>query len=66
MYQIGNIYVIAAIAIMGGGLFGFDISAMSAMSVNRNGLPESRIIGLILWQHSWTSVQMLFQPSTFL
>ena len=33
MYQIGNVYVIAAIAIMGGGLFGFDISAMSAMSV---------------------------------
>ena len=35
MYQIGNIYVIAAIAIMGGGLFGFDISAMSAMFVYR-------------------------------
>lgn len=33
MYQIGNIYVISAIAIMGGGLFGFDISAMSAMYV---------------------------------
>ena len=31
MYQIGNVYVITAIAIMGGGLFGFDISAMSAM-----------------------------------
>ena len=33
MYQIGNVYVISAIAIMGGGLFGFDISAMSAMWV---------------------------------
>jgi len=27
---VGNIYVIAAIAIIGGGLFGFDISSMSA------------------------------------
>ena len=31
MYQIGNIYVITAIAVVGGGLFGFDISSMSAM-----------------------------------
>ncbi|KAE8133540.1 general substrate transporter [Aspergillus pseudotamarii] len=28
---IGNIYVIAAIAVIGGGLFGFDISSMSAI-----------------------------------
>ena len=28
---IGNIYLIAAIAVVGGGLFGFDISSMSAM-----------------------------------
>ena len=28
---IGNIYVISAIAIIGGGLFGFDISSMSAI-----------------------------------
>ena len=28
---IGNIYVIAAIAVFGGGLFGFDISSMSAI-----------------------------------
>lgn len=28
---IGNVYVIAAIAIVGGGLFGFDISSMSAI-----------------------------------
>lgn len=28
---IGNVYVIAAIAIIGGGLFGFDISSMSAI-----------------------------------
>ncbi|KAH8812422.1 MFS transporter [Xylogone sp. PMI_703] len=31
MYQIGNLYGIAAVAIVGGGLFGFDISSMSAI-----------------------------------
>ena len=31
MYQIGNVYFIAGIAIIGGGLFGFDISSMSAI-----------------------------------
>lgn len=30
MYVVGNIYVIAAVAVVGGGLFGFDISSMSA------------------------------------
>ena len=34
MYQIGNIYGITAIAVIGGGLFGFDISSMSAMYVS--------------------------------
>lgn len=29
--QIGNPYFIAAIAVIGGGLFGFDISSMSAI-----------------------------------
>jgi hypothetical protein len=29
--QYGNMYLIAAISIIGGGLFGFDISSMSAM-----------------------------------
>jgi MFS family permease len=29
--QIGNIYFITAIAVIGGGLFGFDISSMSAI-----------------------------------
>jgi hypothetical protein len=28
---IGNIYFITTIAVIGGGLFGFDISSMSAM-----------------------------------
>lgn len=28
---VGNIYLISAIAIVGGGLFGFDISSMSAI-----------------------------------
>jgi len=31
MYEVGNIYVIAAVAVIGGGLFGFDISSMSAI-----------------------------------
>lgn len=31
MYVIGNIYLITAISVIGGGLFGFDISSMSAM-----------------------------------
>jgi len=31
MRQYGNVYLIAAISIIGGGLFGFDISSMSAM-----------------------------------
>ena len=30
---VGNIYIITAIAVIGGGLFGFDISSMSAMYV---------------------------------
>lgn len=29
--KIGNVYFIAAISIIGGGLFGFDISSMSAI-----------------------------------
>ncbi|CAD0095783.1 unnamed protein product [Aureobasidium vineae] len=31
MYKIGNIYYITAISVIGGGLFGFDISSMSAI-----------------------------------
>ena len=31
MYVVGNVYVIAAVAVVGGGLFGFDISSMSAI-----------------------------------
>ncbi|KAF4551287.1 High-affinity glucose transporter-like protein 2 [Elsinoe fawcettii] len=31
MYQTGNIYLITAISIIGGGLFGFDISSISAL-----------------------------------
>ncbi|KAF1844463.1 high affinity glucose transporter [Cucurbitaria berberidis CBS 394.84] len=31
MYHIGNIYGITAISVIGGGLFGFDISSMSAI-----------------------------------
>lgn len=31
MYTVGNVYVIAAVAVIGGGLFGFDISSMSAI-----------------------------------
>jgi sugar porter (SP) family MFS transporter len=35
MYKIGNIYFIAAIAVIGGMLFGFDISSMSAIISTR-------------------------------
>jgi MFS family permease len=31
MYTTGNVYVIAGVAVIGGGLFGFDISSMSAI-----------------------------------
>jgi sugar porter (SP) family MFS transporter len=31
MWQTGNLYVITSIAVIGGGLFGFDISSMSAI-----------------------------------
>lgn len=31
MYTAGNIYIIAAVAVVGGALFGFDISSMSAI-----------------------------------
>lgn len=31
MKQSGNVYLISAISIIGGGLFGFDISSMSAI-----------------------------------
>jgi MFS family permease len=31
MAIVGNIYVIAAVSVIGGGLFGFDISSMSAI-----------------------------------
>lgn len=31
MYQVGNVYVIAAVAVVGGALFGFDINSMAAI-----------------------------------
>ena len=44
MYQIGNIYGITAIAVIGGGLFGFDISSMSAMYVGERRLAGSEVL----------------------
>ncbi|KAF2863104.1 general substrate transporter [Piedraia hortae CBS 480.64] len=35
MKQFGNVYLIACISIIGGGLFGFDISSMSAIIVGK-------------------------------
>ncbi|KAL8343541.1 hypothetical protein RB598_004746 [Gaeumannomyces tritici] len=31
MYEVGNVYVIAAVSVIGGALFGFDISSMSGV-----------------------------------
>ena len=42
---VGNIYVISAIAIVGGGLFGFDIASMSA--IIRPNVTSTR--GPLLW-----------------
>lgn len=36
MWHTGNIYAITAIAVIGGGLFGFDISSMSAIISTEN------------------------------
>ncbi|KAK4546357.1 hypothetical protein LTR36_002034 [Oleoguttula mirabilis] len=36
MKQFGNVYLIAAISIIGGGLFGFDISSMSAIIAGKS------------------------------
>jgi hypothetical protein len=44
MYQIGNIYGITAIAVIGGGLFGFDISSMSAMYALNSSITAQHII----------------------
>jgi MFS family permease len=35
MWHTGNIYIITAISVIGGGLFGFDISSMSAIISTR-------------------------------
>lgn len=42
MYTVGNIYIIAAVAVIGGGLFGFDISAMSAIIGKRGPSNDSK------------------------
>lgn len=60
-YQIGNIYGITAIAVIGGGLFGFDISSMSAMSVILSSLrsPNANVA-----QPPDTTVPLLLQPGS--
>lgn len=60
-YQIGNIYGITAIAVIGGGLFGFDISSMSAMSVY---LPSLRATHANIEQPTHTTVSLLLQPGS--
>jgi len=42
--MISNIYFITAIAVIGGGLFGFDISSMSAMLVSSLSLWHPRAV----------------------
>jgi hypothetical protein len=58
-YQIGNIYGITAIAVIGGGLFGFDISSMSAMSVF---LSTFQSTSANTGQSTNTTVPLLLQP----
>jgi hypothetical protein len=62
MYQIGNIYGITAIAVIGGGLFGFDISSMSAMYDSTRHC--STITQLTQQQSPHTTVPLLLQPGS--
>ncbi|CAD0108118.1 unnamed protein product [Aureobasidium uvarum] len=48
MYKIGNIYYITAISVIGGGLFGFDISSMSAMIIGSMIVCSSQNIGQLV------------------
>lgn len=64
MYQIGNIYGITGIAVIGGGLFGFDISSMSAMYVWVCSLDALYCGQLTHLQPANATVPMLLQPRT--
>lgn len=60
MYTVGNFYVIAAAAVIGGGLFGFDISSMSAII----GMQQHKPCGWTQRRtnfHRHARVQMLLQ-----
>lgn len=60
MYTVGNFYVIAAAAVIGGGLFGFDISSMSAIiGMQLPGLYECTKSVIDCYRYS--GIQMLFQ-----
>ena len=58
MYQIGNIYFITAISVIGGGLFGFDISSMSAMFVRSDALCILQLIGSVSARTSTSVISM--------
>ncbi|TAQ84257.1 hypothetical protein B7494_g7412 [Chlorociboria aeruginascens] len=45
MLVVGNVYVIAAVAVVGGALFGFDISSMSAIISTKGGITSAMPAG---------------------
>jgi hypothetical protein len=61
-YQIGNIYGITAIAVIGGGLFGFDISSMSAMYVEPSSRPNGLVLIFTAFQHNSTAATLTRDP----
>ena len=60
MYTVGNFYVIAAAAVIGGGLFGFDISSMSAIIGMQQHKPCRQMQRSTNF-HRHTRIQMLLQ-----
>lgn len=61
--RIGNIYLITAISVIGGGLFGFDISSMSAVYVPlQYSICKKAQNCLLIEQPGHPTIQVLLQP----